>query len=168
MHAELNEWSRRLAALAEFEAPAAGWQGVLDARRQRDLRVSRRLPLAAAAAVLAIAAGLGWWLQSAQRDLERGFADEAGPVALASDSVLAENERLERLLASLPERQTMRGSTAFTVAELEDRLAALDDRLSRVTQEPNAPERAERLWRQRVGLMHSLVQVRYADSAGTY
>jgi hypothetical protein len=80
----------------------------------------------------------------------------------------AENERLEWILAQLPERRAMRGSTAFTVAELEDRLALLDDRLSRVTLEPNAPERVERLWRERVDVMHTLVQVRYADAIGTY
>jgi hypothetical protein len=62
----------------------------------------------------------------------------------------------------------MRGSTAYTVAELEDRLAFLDDRLSRVNLEPNAPERVEALWRERVGVMTSLVQVRYADAIGTY
>jgi hypothetical protein len=84
-----------------------------------------------------------------------------------SDAIRAENERLEWLLASLPEPRTMRGSTAFTVAEIEDRLAFVDDRLSRVTLEPNAPERAEQLWRERVGLMNSLVQVRYTDAAIT-
>ncbi len=80
----------------------------------------------------------------------------------------AENDRLEWLLATLPERHAMRGSTAFTVAELEDRLALLDDRLSLVSLEPNAPERAERLWQERVEVMHSLVRVRYADAVGTY
>jgi hypothetical protein len=62
----------------------------------------------------------------------------------------------------------MRGSTAFTVAELEDRLVLLDDRLSRVALEPNAPERSEQLWRERVDVMQSLVQVRYADAVGSY
>jgi hypothetical protein len=80
----------------------------------------------------------------------------------------AENERLERLLARLPERRAMRGSTAFTVAQLEDRLALVDDRLSRVALEPNAPEHAETLWRERVRVMNTLVQVRYADAVGTW
>jgi hypothetical protein len=80
----------------------------------------------------------------------------------------AENERLERILEAPPASHAMRGSTAFTVAELEDRLALVDDRLSRVALEPNAPERAEELWRVRVGVMNSLVQVRYADAVGTY
>ena len=54
------------------------------------------------------------------------------------------------------------------MAELEDRLASVDDRLSLLSLEPNAPERAEALWRERVDVMHTLVQVRYADAVGTY
>jgi hypothetical protein len=168
MHAGMSEWGRRLAALADFDAPADGWACVVAARRQRESRLTLRWPAALAAVVLAAALGLGWWLQSAQREL----ADAAPPAptayALASEGIRAENDRLEWMLATLPERHAMRGSTAFTLAELEDRLALLDDRLSRVTLEPNAPERAERLWRERVGLMNSLVQVRYADAIGTY
>jgi hypothetical protein len=167
MHAELNEWSRRLSALPGFDAPAAGWAGVLAARRQRQSRASLRWPVSIAAAVLAITAGLGWWLHATQRDLAQAATAEAPPVP-ATEGARAENARLEQLLATLPERRVMRGSTAFTVAELEDRLALLDDRLSRVTLEPNAPERSDRLWRQRADVMNSLVQVRYADAIGTY
>jgi hypothetical protein len=166
MHAGMNEWGGRLAALADFEPPAEGWTAVLAVRAQRELRLTLRWPAALAAVVLAAALGLGWWLQSAQREL--ATASLPAPTALASAGVRAENERLEWMLATLPERHAMRGSTAFTLAELEDRLALLDDRLSRVTLEPNAPERAERLWRERVDLMHSLVQVRYADAIGAY
>jgi hypothetical protein len=165
MHSGLNEWSTRLAALPGFAPPAAGWQGVLAARRRREGAMAARWPLALAAALLAVAVGLGWWLQAAQRDV--AWVAGAKAVLPVSDAVRAENERLEWLLASLPEPRTMRGSTAFTVAEIEDRLAFVDDRLSRVTLEPNAPERAEQLWRERVGLMNSLVQVRYTDAAIT-
>jgi hypothetical protein len=167
MHTELNEWSRRLSALSGFDPPAAGWSGVLAARRQRQSRGKLRRPVSIAAALFAIAAGLSWWLHAAQRDLAQAAMAEAPPVP-ATEAVRAENARLEQLLATLPERRVMRGSTAFTVAELEDRLALLDDRLSTVTLEPNAPERSERLWRQRAEVMNSLVQVRYADSIGTY
>jgi hypothetical protein len=167
MHTELNEWSRRLSTLSGFDAPAAGWSGVLAARRQRQARGNLRWTASIAAAVFAISAGLGWWLHATQRDLAQTATAEAQPVP-ATAVVRAENARLEQLLATLPERRVMRGSTAFTVAELEDRLALLDDRLSRVTLEPNAPERSERLWRQRAEVMNSLVQVRYADAIGSY
>lgn len=164
MHADLNRWGGRLAALADFEAPPGTWQAVLAARDAREARIDRRWPLALAAAVLVATAGLAFWLQSAQRALVAGAAP--APAAVVAAGARAESERLERILAQLPERRSMRGSTAFTVAELEDRLALVDDRLSRVTLEPNAPERSERLWRERVEVLYSLVQVRYSDAVG--
>ena len=168
MHADLNELGGRLSRLSGFEPPASGWAGVVAARDGRDARLDFGITVALGAAVLAVAAGLGIWLQSAQRALAGGPAAEAaGPVVVAAE-MRAENERLERLLAALPERHALRGSTAFTVAELEDRLALVDDRLSRIVLEPNAPERAEALWQERVGVMNSLVQVRYADAVGSY
>jgi hypothetical protein len=170
MRPDMSDWSARLAALEAFGPPAAGWRGVIAAREAREAREARAslvLPVAAAACVLAVAAGLGFWLQSAQRALVAGAAPSERATFVAAD-MRAKNERLERLLAMLPERHAMRGSTAFTIAELEDRLAFLDDRLSRVTLEPNAPERAEQLWHERVEVMNSLVQVRYADTVGTY
>jgi len=163
VHADMNDWGGRLAALADFRAPPGAWQAVLAEHGLREARIDRRWPLALAAAVLVATAGLAFWLQSAQRALVAGAAP--APALLAAGAQ-AESERLERILAQLPERRSMRGSTAYTVAELEDRLALLDDRLSRVTLEPNAPERSERLWRQRVDVLNSLVQVRYADAVG--
>jgi len=168
MHAELNDWSERLAALGAFEAPAGGWRAVVAARASREARLDRRWPIAIAAVLLAVTAGIAAWLQSAQRTLSEDAGQTVPAAAAVAADMRAENERLELILARLPERQAMRGSTAFTVAELEDRLALLDDRLSRVALEPNAPERSEQLWRERVGVLHSLVQVRYADVVGSY
>lgn len=166
MHTGMNEWSAGLAALPEFAPPAGGWQAVLAAQARREAVISPRWPLALAAAALAAAVGLGAWLQSAQHDLTVVAGTVAAP--RVSDEIRAENARLESLLATLPEPRALRGSTAFTLAEIEDRLAFVDDRLSRVMLEPNAPERTEQLWRERVDLMNSLVQVRYADAAFTY
>lgn len=168
MHADVNELEARLARLPDFEPPASAWAGVTAARAARGARLDVGIPLALAAVVLAVAAGIGLWLQSAQRAMSAGPAAAAAAQFAVAAGMRAENERLERILAALPERHAMRGSTAFTVAELEDRLAFVDDRLSRVALEPNAPERAERLWRERVDVMNSLVQVRYADAVGTH
>jgi hypothetical protein len=168
MHTELTDLGGRLSELGGFDPPASGWTGVVAARAAREARLGIGIPAAVAALVLAITAGLGVWLQSAQRALAGlPAADAAAPIAAAAD-MRAENERLEHILAALPERHVLRGSTAFTVAELEDRLALVDDRLSRIVLEPNAPERAEDLWRERVGVMNSLVQVRYADAVGDF
>lgn len=167
MHADLNEWSARLGALSQFDPPAGGWQAVLAARDARGARFDRRWPVVLAVVVLAMTAVLAGLLQSAQQALSGGAAGGPADAPVAAEA-RAENDRLESILARLPERRAMRGSTAYTVAELEDRLAFLDDRLSRVALEPNAPERTEQLWRERVGVMHSLVQVRYADAVGNY
>ena len=166
MHADVSEWSARLAALPDFDPPAAGWRGVLDARDAREARLDRRWPLALSAAVLVATVAMAAWLQLAQRTLVAGGQADDAPTPVAA-AMRAQNERLERILAQLPERRAMRGRTAYTVAELEDRLAVLDDSLSRVALEPNAPERVEALWRERVDVMHSLVQVRYADAVDT-
>lgn len=165
MHTDLTEWSARLSALPEFEPPANGWEAVQAAHRQRGAGVSRGLPAAIAAIVLAAVAGLAWQLQTTQRELIAVGPSAADAAVIAGDAVRVENARLEQLLAALPEMRVMRGSTAFTVSQLEDRLAFVDDRLSRITLEPNAPEHAERLWRERVDLLDSLVKVRYADVA---
>jgi hypothetical protein len=168
MHADLNDWGARLGALPDFEPPSAGWDGVLAARDRRESRLDRRWPVALAATVLVATLGLAAWLQSAQRALSDETAAGLPPDALLAADARAESARLETMLASLPEPGAMRGSTAFTVAELEDRIALLDDRLSRAALEPSAPERVEALWRERVGVLHTLVQVRYADAFGTY
>jgi hypothetical protein len=163
MRPDLTEWGGRLSSLADFEPPSAGW-----ARASREARLGFGLPVAFAAIVLAATTGIAVWLQSARGAMTAMRPGVAAAELAVAEDVRAENERLERILAVLPERHAMRGSTAFTVAELEDRLAFVDDRLSRIALEPNAPERAELLWRERVGVMNSLVQVRYADAVGTY
>ena len=165
---DLTGLGGRLSSLADFAPPAAGWSGVVDARAGREARLALGLPAAFAAIVLAATAGLVFWLQAARSSMSDAPSAAAPARAEVAADMRAENARLERILATLPERHAMRGSTAFTVAELEDRLALVDDRLSLVVLEPNAPERAEQLWRERVGVMNSLVQVRYADAIGTY
>lgn len=168
MHPDLSDWSGRLSSLAGFAPPAAGWSGIVAARADRDSRLELGLPVAFAAVMLATAVGLAGWLLAARNSMSGGPAVVAAAEAAVAADMRAENERLEQILATLPERHTMRGSTAYTVAELEDRLALVDDRLSRIALEPNAPERAEALWRVRVGVMNSLVQVRYADAVDTH
>lgn len=162
MNADVNDWGGRLGGLADFKAPTGSWQAVLAARAGRESRSARRWPVALAGAAMTATLALAAWLQ-ATRPVP--VVDAArSPVVPAG--ARAESERLERLLSRLPERRAMRGSTAFTVAELEDRLAVLDDRLSGIALEPNAPERSERLWRERTDVLYLLVQVRYAGAIG--
>jgi hypothetical protein len=120
MHPDVNEWGGRLAALPEFEAPAAGWQAVLAARKDREARLDRRWPMALAAAVLVATAGLAWWLQSAQRELTAD-ALRRMQTRCRSRPRSAPKTSVSSRFCEPAGTQRHAGSTAFTVAELEDR-----------------------------------------------
>lgn len=79
-------------------------------------------------------------------------------------ALVARSHQLEAALARMPAGPAVvNAGTAATIATLEDYLALVDYRLSRDVEEPLAPEESRLLWQQRVDLMNSLVNVRYAQ-----
>ncbi len=82
-------------------------------------------------------------------------------------SLMIRSAQLEQNLRALPdEPSVVRAGTAATIIELEDRIAAIDYQLS----DPDAgltPEETEIFWRERVRLMESLVQLRFAQAQRT-
>lgn len=82
-------------------------------------------------------------------------------------TLMVRSAQLEQNLRALPdEPSVVRAGTAATILELEDRIAAIDYQLS----DPDAgltPEETEIFWRERVRLMESLVQLRYAQAQRT-
>lgn len=97
------------------------------------------------------------------------------PVTAQSDQVeltalqalMVQSRQLESDLRSLPEEpRVMRASTAATISDLEDRIAAIDYQLSDSAVQMS-PEDKEIFWRERVRLMKSLVQLRYAQAQRT-
>jgi hypothetical protein len=78
--------------------------------------------------------------------------------------LVAQSQRLEDLLQRLPERpQVERVSTAAMIDTIEDRIQWLDFQLSDAPDSGLNEEQTQRLWRERVELMDSLVKVRYAE-----
>lgn len=82
----------------------------------------------------------------------------------ALQTLMVQSRQLEHDLRSLPdEPRVMRAGTVATISELEDRIAAIDYQLNnpgvRMT-----PDDRELFWRERVRLMNSLLQLRYAQS----
>ena len=57
-----------------------------------------------------------------------------------------------------------RASTALTVADLEERIQWVDYRLNLRAEDGLDSEQAQKLWRERVELLNSLVAVRYAEA----
>lgn len=77
--------------------------------------------------------------------------------------LLETSRQLEAALRVMPAApQVTRASTALTIADLQDRIYQVDSMLN----DPGLdPVREQDLWRQRVRLMDTLMQVRYAQLA---
>ena len=82
-------------------------------------------------------------------------------------ALMVESRQLESDLRSLPEQpRVMRAGTVATIAEIEDRVAAIDYQLNDPTIQMSAEEK-EIFWRERVRLMKLLVGLRYAQAQRT-
>jgi hypothetical protein len=106
----------------------------------------------------------------ALRDLE-GPWDEASskrndPEAVARDAAVAARRAraIESWLATLPrEPAVVRVGTRADIAHLEDSIAQVDDLLTSLRLEEARPDRLAMLQRERIRLVGSLAQVRYAE-----
>ena len=88
--------------------------------------------------------------------------DAGGPTNL--NALMVQSQEIERNLRALPGQPRMvRASTAATIAELEDRIAAIDYRLNHPAYRLSRIE-AEIYWRERVRLMNSLLNLRRAQA----
>ena len=85
----------------------------------------------------------------------------------ALQALMVQSSQLESDLRSLPdEPHVVRAGTVATISEIEDRIAAIDFQLNNKAQ-PLTEDEQELFWRERVRLMKSLVQLRYAQAQRT-
>lgn len=83
------------------------------------------------------------------------------------NALMVQSRQLESDLRALPDEPlVMRASTAVTLSGLEDRIAAIDYQLND-SDVQMTPDEQEIFWRERVRLMKSLVQLRYAQAQRT-
>jgi len=140
--------------------------------------------VAAAAALLLLVCGIAIWGRigggerqlvadsgpigdiDALRELQPGWSDTWQPGGSNGEVALAvsRSQAIESWLATLPrEPVVVRVGTRAAVAKLEDRIAQVDDLLTSVRLDGRQPDRLVALQRERVRLMGSLAQVRYAE-----
>ena len=92
----------------------------------------------------------------------------SSPIRLNTlQTLMTESRELEDNLRNLPAKpRVMRAGTAATIADLEDRIAAIDYQLND-PESQLSPEDEEIFWRERVRLMKLLVGMRYAQAQRT-
>jgi hypothetical protein len=82
-------------------------------------------------------------------------------------ALMVQSRQLESDLRALPEEpRVMRASTVATISDLENAVAAIDFQLNDSGVQMT-PEETELFWRERVRLMKTLVQLRYAQAQRT-
>jgi len=186
MHDSID-YIQRLRTLPAEASPPYNWQEFqrrsAAARPATDWR-----PLAAAAALLLFVCAIAVWgrfgagrhvvadsgavvdgLQSSGRDA--GPTASGGPSGLASADATAvdlsaarRSRAIESWLASLPkEPAVVRVGTRAAVAGLEDRIAQVDDLMTSLRIDGMQPDGLADLQRERLRLVGSLAQVRYAE-----
>ncbi|MFQ6004059.1 MAG: hypothetical protein ACE5OQ_01035 [Woeseia sp.] len=80
------------------------------------------------------------------------------------DNLMVQSQRLEHELRAITyQPRVMRASTAATIGNLEDRIAAIDYRLNH-PEIRMSPAQKQLYWRERVRLMDSLLKLRYAQA----
>jgi hypothetical protein len=170
------ELRERLRALPPARALRAdGWAALearLDAVHARRRRLARLAPLAAAASIAALAlfAGLRWPERDTPTvDAAASAAREPGPSQAAALAELqARSQALEAVLAALPSRPSIgRAATTLPIDSLEAQVQWLDHELTLADADGRSPQ-AEQLWRDRVEVMSSLVQLRYVEAQHVY
>lgn len=169
-----------LRALPDTMPPRAVWERIREQAEAEGLLVEKRQAgrrpwylgagLAAAAALVAIALNpLSTTVDQVAVDEQPG---EIVPSSLPSnppiDSRLnvlrAESSQLEGELASMPSApRVRRAGTAASIADITDRIAAIDFQLSD-SEIQLSPDDEEIFWRERVRLMKLLVRLRYAQA----
>ena len=131
-------------------------------RRRRRTRVAGLAGLVAAASV-ALAVSVG-------QISEAGMANPEPVIRVGELSqVMERSQLLESALNDYnPEGRVLDGGTARIAGELEDRIARLDRELEMAelqSQQQTTNEDLLRLWRERVGLLDALVDVRVARAS---
>ncbi len=166
---------RELNSLPDTMPPRVVWQRIREQAEAEGLvqvpRLRRRttwyMGVGVAAAALVAAFMLPGLLQNSSEPLptvpqELGTESEIPLNTL--QTLMTESRQLESSLRALPDApRVQRASTMATISDLEDRIAAIDFQLN----DPNvlmSDADRELFWRERVRLMRSLLQLRYAQT----
>jgi hypothetical protein len=170
--AALETMRRRLAALPVVDPPADGWSRLrarIDASRQ-PVQPQRRGGLVAIAASVAMLGVLAVMLlrETGPKAPAVDAAPETVMLPHTLDSIEQLRDRsrvLDEVLAALPARPAVeRAGTAVPIDTLQAQVQWVDHQLSVSGAAHAEAQLRERLWRERVAIMKTLVQLRYVEA----
>jgi hypothetical protein len=167
----LGEMRDRLRTLAPVEAKPDGWQALQsrfashERAARRRVRVSRVVAVASVTAIAVLASLHGGGEDVTTRAPAAAPGTQLTPEQHSLATLLDRSRELEQALAAMPSRPTVeRADTSIPIDAMEARVQWLDHRLSIADAEGVPAEDAERLWRERVEVLSSLVQLRYVEA----
>jgi len=171
MHDSID-YIQRLRALPTETSPPYNWQEFQ--RRAGSARPAINWwPLAAAAALLLFVCAIAVWgrvgagrhVVANSSAVENGVHPASGDSDSGESGIAARRSRaIESWLATLPkEPAVVRVGTRAAVAGLEDRIAQVDDLMTSLRIDGMRPDSVADLQRERLRLVGSLAQVRYAE-----
>lgn len=175
---KLRETQAKLQALSQLEAPSSFSE--IQRAMARPLAAPRRVLYARLVAVLAFVTLTGIFFVALRDETVPPVADRSPPPAQTQEQpedlgtaqvpeLVARSRHLEELLQKLPERPRVeRVSTAAMIDTIEERIQWLDFQLSDAQDSGLNEAQTQRLWRERVELMDSLVKVRYAEGGVSF
>ena len=161
--AELERLDQRVARLRALPALQPSRNRFADIRAGAQADRRRKRWAAMSAGGLALAASVAIAVVLTRSPDQSGTAPPALADQQELDSIIARSRSLEEVIQDYnPEQRVTDGRTAIVAATLEDRLARVDDQLQLldVMDRSMRQEAAMRLWRERVGLLNALVDVR--------
>ena len=171
---KLREVQAKLQALPQLEAPSSFSE--IQRAMARPVVAPRRVLSARLVAAAAFVTLTGIFFVALRDETAPAVVKQvpqSAPPAVQSqqqpEDLVAQSRHLEDLLQRLPERPRIeRVSTAATIDTIEQRIQWLDFQLSDARDSGLNEVQTQRLWRERVELMDSLVKVRYAEGGVSF
>jgi hypothetical protein len=156
-----------LRGLAQLSPPSHVWQAISDDIEYTPPRRRYRYWSVGAAATLLIV-GILTLIQIRQSHPVLGLVARGASAdgdGLPLQRLVMRSQQLEDLLRRLPPRPSVeRAATSAAIDDLQARIQVLDLQLDTIPSGDQERDRAQRLWNARVQLLHSLIDVRYAEA----
>lgn len=151
-----------LRSLPSLDPPRDLWPSL--ERRLPEERPRPALKALWAAATAAVIFGTVWLglkgFRLSPPEAPQEAASEVPPAADEISNLMAESQRLEAILKRLEAgTPVLKGSTASAIAEIQDRIALVDLQISLLQGTNKDRSLLARLWKERVGLLGSLVEM---------